>query len=282
AVAGGGLAQRDPRMIGRLRAIGQLLAAALVAGGWYVIAFTREGSAFLGVVVRENLLRFIDPEEAGSGHEHGAGYLRALGPVGLLPWTPLLPLAIRALRDRPRPPALVLAASWLVTGSLFFALAAAKRSVYLLPVFPAAFLLIIAGALRPPGEGRVDRILRGIPRIYPILVASVGVVGLLVTFGGLPIGQLARVLRPDGAAAMAPVMVAARQHGTLLLVLGAATIPAAIFVRTALRAQDLRRAIVLLGIVSIGWTAFFERVLHPALAETTSLKEFLAAADTNV
>src|SRR5262249_59533874 len=100
AVAGGGLAQRDPRMIGRLRAIGQLLAAALVAGGWYVAAFAREGSAFLGVVVRENLLRFIDPEEARTGHAHGAAYLLALGLVGLLPWAPLLPLPGRA----PPPP----------------------------------------------------------------------------------------------------------------------------------------------------------------------------------
>src|SRR5262245_45266644 len=223
AVVGGALAQRDARMIARLRAIGQLLAAALVAGGWYVVAFAREGSAFLGVVVRENLLRFIDPEEAGSGHAHGAAYLLALGLVGLLPWTPLLPLAVRALRRRPWPPALVLAASWLVTGSLFFALAAAKRSVYLLPVFPAAFLLITVGALAPPGEGRVDRILRSIPRIYPILVAGVGVAGLFLAFDGLPSGLVARVLRADDAAAMAPVMVASRQHRMLLLVLATAT-----------------------------------------------------------
>src|SRR5262249_39091553 len=152
--------------------IGQLLAAALVAGGWYVIAFAREGPAFLGGVVRENLLRFIDPEEAGSGHAHRAAYLLALRLVGLLPWTPLLPLAIRPLRRRPWPPALVLTASWLVTGALFFTLAAAKRSVYLLPVFPAAFLLITAGALAPPGDDRMDRGLIGVARIYPMLLVG--------------------------------------------------------------------------------------------------------------
>src|SRR5439155_964834 len=85
-----------------------------------------------------------DPEGAATGHAHAAGYLVPLGLVGLLPWTPLLPLALVPLRDRPRPAAAALAAAWVGTGVVFFSLPPAKRSVYLLPLYPAVPLVVTA------------------------------------------------------------------------------------------------------------------------------------------
>src|SRR5437870_6710904 len=141
-----GLAAAGLRIAGRevrpLRVVPVLGTAAVLAGLWYAAAFAREGSAFLDVVARENWLRFVDPEGAATGHAHAALYLVPLGLVGLLPWTPLLPLALAPLRERPRPGAAVLAAAWVGTGVVFFSLAAAKRSVYPLPLHPAVALLL--------------------------------------------------------------------------------------------------------------------------------------------
>src|SRR5207302_10916662 len=93
------------------------------------------------------------PAGAATGHAHAAGYLVPLGLVGLLPWTPLLPLALVPLRDRRA--AAALAAAWVATGVVFFSLAAAKRSVYLLPLHPAVALLLGAGVAAPPADGRL-------------------------------------------------------------------------------------------------------------------------------
>src|SRR5262249_35523327 len=117
--------------------------AALVAGAWYVVAFAEQGRAFFDVVVKENVVRFIDTDDARTGHAHGLFYLPLLGLVGWLPWVPLLPFAVPARRAHgPRRFAVV----WWLVVLAFFSVANAKRSVYLLPAFPALALLVGAGA----------------------------------------------------------------------------------------------------------------------------------------
>src|SRR5439155_1487294 len=160
------LARRDVALPRRLGAPAALGVALLVAGAWYAAAFSREGSAFLATVARENWFRYLDPD-ADTGHAHGAGYLFSLALVGLLPWTPLLPLGVVPL-GRERTPAANLAEAWVGTGLVFFGFAASKRSVYLLPLYPAvawtaAFNTLLHPAIaRPrslrPFMGRVDRV----------------------------------------------------------------------------------------------------------------------------
>ncbi|HYR95257.1 MAG TPA: glycosyltransferase family 39 protein, partial [Candidatus Binatus sp.] len=163
------------RDIRPLRAGITLAAATAVAGAWYVAAFMQTGSSFLDVVARENWLRFVDTAGAGTGHEHGPAYLLPLGLVGLLPWTPLVPLAFVPARERPRPAAVALAGAWVVVGLVFFSLAAAKRSTYLLPLYPAIALLIGAGVAAATTEGRLERAAR--------LGAALYVPGALVLAG---------------------------------------------------------------------------------------------------
>src|SRR5438477_3318755 len=194
------------RSIRPLHPVAALSAAATVAGAWYAAAFLREGSAFLDVVARENWLRFVDAEGAATGHAHGPGYLVPLALVGLLPWTPLLPLALAPLRERPRPAPLVLAAVWIATAVVFFSLAAAKRSVYLLPVHPALALLVGAGVTTAAG-GRLAR--AGAALYAPAAVAVVALVAALVA--GVPFDRLARaVLRPADATGAATLARAAQ------------------------------------------------------------------------
>ncbi len=276
AVAALAAVRRDTRLPARLGLPGALAAAAAVAGLWYAAAFAAEGGALLGVVVRENLLRFVDTADAGTGHAHGAAYLLGLGLVGLLPWTPLLPLAAAPLARRPRPEAAALAAAWVATGSGFFALAAAKRSVYLLPLFPAVAMLLGAGVADPPEGGRLDALARALARAYPCAALLLATVAGAYAAGLDPAALLRRWLRPDDAAAATALLAAARAHRGVLAVLGAATAAAAVPLARAAGRDRWRPLVVLVAALALAWTVVFESLVHPAIARDRSLASFMA------
>src|SRR5206468_1346704 len=135
--------ERDRTVLRRLGVVPVLGVAAAVAALWYLAAFATQGRAFLDVVLRENVVRFIDTDDAGTGHAHGLWFFPVFGLLGFLPWVPLLPLAAtgRAPSRAPRRFAVV----WTGVIIVFFSLANAKRSVYLLPAFPALAVLLGAG-----------------------------------------------------------------------------------------------------------------------------------------
>src|SRR5439155_172369 len=170
---------------------------------WYAAAFSREGSAFLATVARENWFRYLDPD-ADTGHAHGAGYLFSLALVGLLPWTPLLPLGVVPL-GRERTPAANLAEAWVGTGLVFFGFAASKRSVYLLPLYPAVALLVGAGVVAAPAEGGAVRAARGGARLYAPALVLLAALAAALAVGLDPGPALRRWLRPaDAMGAAAP------------------------------------------------------------------------------
>src|SRR4029434_1775573 len=142
--------RRDLSLLGRLGVVPALALGGAIAALWYGAAFARHGRECFDIVAKENWLRYVDSEDAGTGHSHGFVYLPLVGLIGLLPWTPLLPLAGGARRKTPTSFAVL----WVVITLLFFSLADAKRSVYLLPLFPALMLLVALGIERPP-SGRL-------------------------------------------------------------------------------------------------------------------------------
>jgi 4-amino-4-deoxy-L-arabinose transferase-like glycosyltransferase len=267
--------RRDAWLPARLGMPAALAAAAVVAGAWYAAAFAAEGSALVRVVVRENLLRFVDTADAGTGHAHGAGYLLGLGLVGLLPWTPLLPLAAAPLVRRPRPMAAAFAAAWVATGTGFFALAAGKRSVYLLPLFPAVALLLGWGVAQPPASGRAAAWARALARLYVPAALLLAAVAAGYAAGLDPAAPLRRWLRPDDAAAAATLAAAAHAHGKLVAALAAATAAAALPLARAVGRERWRRATVLIAALALAWTALFDGAIHPAIARDRSLAAFM-------
>jgi len=70
----------------------------------------------------------------------------------LLPWTPLLVLAVR--RDLYRDPRTQFLLGWLVFGFVFFSAASNKLAGYVLPLFPAAAALMALGLDRAVSAGR--------------------------------------------------------------------------------------------------------------------------------
>jgi len=268
----------------RIRALRPALVLALaaaLAGAWYAAAVLHGGRAFVDVVARENLLRFVDAEDAGVGHAHGAGYLVALGLVGLLPWTPLLPLFAAPLTERPRRAAVGLAGAWVATGFVFFALAAGKRSVYLLPLHPAIALLAGAAVATPPAAGRLRRIARIGGALYAPAGVALAAAALALAAGLDAPPALRTLLRPADAVAASALADAARDARDWLAAAAVLTLLAVPFVVRATRGAEWRRLIVLVAMLFVAWTATFAR-LHPAIARTRSLRDFMATVGRTV
>ncbi len=141
--------------IDRVRSLRPLLgyAAVLVATAlWYGLAMNSAGEEFFRTqILAENFGRFLGSAEIEVGHRHGPGYLVGALFAGLLPWTLFLPAFLIDL-TRPEPRALRIllnqAVVWIVVVFAFFTASSSKRSVYLLPLYPAASLLVGAWLAR--------------------------------------------------------------------------------------------------------------------------------------
>jgi hypothetical protein len=278
AAAGLALAERSLAPVRRLRPVAVLGIAAALAGSWYGIALWQEGGAFAGVVARENWQRFL----AGDDHVHGAGYLVPLVLVGLLPWTPILPLALVPLRRTLRRPETRLAASWVLSGFVFYSLAAAKRSVYLLSLYPAVALLLAAGVAAPPAEDRLARAARFGATLYMPGGVVLAAVAALLAAGVDASAPLRPWLRPADAAGAAVVVSAAQAAAPLLGALAVLTAVAAVLVGRAARRARWRTVVLTVAWLAVLWTAAFQSAVHPAIARTRSLRAFLTQVDTLV
>jgi 4-amino-4-deoxy-L-arabinose transferase-like glycosyltransferase len=263
--------RRDVAVLRRLGVVPVLGIAALAAGVWYLVAFAEQGRAFFDVVLKENVVRFIDTDDARTGHAHGLLYLPLLGLVGLLPWVPLLPLAIPARRDDE---ALGFAAMWAGVVLVFFSLANAKRSVYLLPAFPALAVLVGAG-IAPDVRASARRLCA----VYLPALVVLGGVAIALAVGVDPGVVLRRWLRPDDVLGAHALAAAAGRARVPLLILACATVVAGVAVERARRAGDWSRLVTLVAIVMVAWTAMFDATIHPAIARTRSLREFMTAVD---
>lgn len=109
-----------------------------VVGGWLLLAHREGGIEYLkGLLLEKTALTFFKT----SGHDRPIYYYLYNFPGQFLPWSIFLPSAIiYALKKRKETMALPLL--WFATVFLFFSLAEAKRGLYLLPLYPAAALMV--------------------------------------------------------------------------------------------------------------------------------------------
>jgi 4-amino-4-deoxy-L-arabinose transferase-like glycosyltransferase len=124
---------------GRLRELWRAaLACFLVAGPWYIACYAANGWRFIDVfIIQHHLGRFTD---GALQHTQPFWFYAPVLLVGLLPWTP----SLAALAD---PDSYIerrtqFLAAWLGFGFLLFSAASNKLPGYLLPLLPAAAILI--------------------------------------------------------------------------------------------------------------------------------------------
>ena len=264
----------------RLRPGRGLAAVAAIAGSWFFLALCQHGSALLAVIFTENFHHLIATRAGGTGHAHGVPYLMAAAALGLLPWTPLLPVVVPALRHKIRDPSVLLACTWAAAVFAVHSLASAKRPVYLLPSHPALAFLMIAGvgtAIESPSGTWVERFLRLVARAYAGVGICLGLGVLAICWGlEIPDGILALLSLRDRAGTVAGA--AAAQDNALLLSLAALAIlgTAPLFVRVA-RARRWDQLITTIAVSTAGCAVIFNTAIHPALARERSMKDFMTA-----
>ena len=123
------------------------LVPVLLAGAWYAQGLARGGEEFGSFsLLQENWRMFLG--ESGV-HAHGPFYYVPRILLVGLPWILFVPAAL-ARADR-RDPSWAVPAAWFAVVFLVFSIGSAKRTDYLLPLMPAAALLV--ARLVPEADG---------------------------------------------------------------------------------------------------------------------------------
>lgn len=267
---------------GRLRPIVGTMAVLVIAGAWYAAAATQGGRELLGIVVRENVLRIVADEAHALGHEHSAAYLVGVLVLGLLPWTVLLPSVginlwrQRAAIDRRDPR--VTALCWIAAVFIPYALASSKRGVYLLPLYPAASLLLgWWGAALARGTIHAPILRRLLPPAAWTLTGLLAVLAACTAAqrAGLPLLDLIIAMLPRHTAADAQA-VAAAADATLVVILAIALAGAAALAAAAAHAR-WGWALASLAVCTGALVIAVRLSVLPAIAAAHTRRDFVGA-----
>jgi 4-amino-4-deoxy-L-arabinose transferase-like glycosyltransferase len=221
----------------------------VLACAWYAAAAAQAGFAFFHKqIVLENVLRFLPNEEGGPSRRHSIFFYVPILLVGMLPWSIALPHALlRGYRERTTKNDRRLAGfllTWFAVVFLVCTAASGKRSNYLLPLYPAAALLVgrhlSALLLEPESPGRLH-VLRAVGVVSAVLVSTVAAILLCWRAGLAPWAPVLPWLHPQDRVLL-PRMVGLIGPPSLAVVAVAAVLAA------ALAAATLRRA----------WRALYE------------------------
>jgi 4-amino-4-deoxy-L-arabinose transferase-like glycosyltransferase len=261
-----------------LRPVHGLAAVLVVVGSWYVAAWAIGGNEFfVKHVLKENLFRVIDPERLDTGHEHGPFYLPPHFLVGALPWSLLAPsVAWWLWRQRPLDPTLRYLVVWFVGVIVFYSIPASKRSVYILPAYPAAALLL--GLVLGPGpEGEGPRKLAGWALLASAAgLALVALVALLVVLG-VPFDALLRpLLEPKDQQGVGAALAALREHGWIVAGAALAMLAGAAGTAVAAPGAHWLRASVAFTVALVALYAGVVAPVERGLARSRTLAPFLA------
>lgn len=275
--------ERDFRIVWRVRAPLVLGVAMAVIAAWYTAAIAKEGPEYLTILVRENLLRFVDTEKGRTGHRMPTWYLFAVGAVGFLPWTALVPLGFGYQADDDgRRRVTTFARIWVAVVLMFFSLASAKRSVYLLPLFPALAMLVGVGVSAPPASGRWLQVARGLSWLIPPVLGVFGVIAAAYGAGLDPSQPLLPWLREDDRAGAADMAAITHAHAVPLLGLAIVTVLGALWLARELRAGRWSPLVSGLTALMVAWVMLFDGIFHPEIARGRSVRAFMQRVATAV
>jgi len=134
--------RRDLAFVKKLHPFVLLGTCAVVAGSWYALALWQGGKDFLNVVIKENFSTVVGGE---AGHPHPFFWYIPFFFQNAAPWSLFtIPVAIWLYRSRHQldQEGLLYFVVWFSAVLVFFSVFKQKRSVYILPLYPAFALLV--------------------------------------------------------------------------------------------------------------------------------------------
>ena len=207
---------------------------------WYLAVYWKTSGAFgQEFLLKQNLVRFFDYRQG----QPPWYYIPALI-AGLFPWVFFLPVGIvsgwGAFRRGDK--GILLALVWLLVVFVFFSLSASKRPDYILPLYPAAALLVASTWRDMFRSGEAGR--RPMAISYLFLAASV-VTALAVAAGALFLYMnwaepflsfFDRMMRPKELLLLTSAMSGAARH-SLWLFIGLAVLAGVVITPLALKGR---------------------------------------------
>lgn len=249
---------------------------------WYGAAIWRGGEEFFGLqLVAENFERFFVHGEGGTGHQkpvyYFIPYVFALG----MPWTLFLPFALfDAFKEKyfSDERALFLGL-WIAVVFVFFSLSAGKRSIYILPLYPALALFTAVWFERQRQRITilgVRRTVTGVVALVVGLVIFVPLAGVITGNGVFWFGPYIRSwMKPNDWEKFIVVEQAFIEAGWLLPISLAASGLLWCAAGWSLFANQLRGTVGALAGASVLGAIVAHGVVLPALAGAQSYKSFV-------
>ena len=251
-----------------------------IACSWYAAALAHAGAAFFQKqIILENVLRFFPYEKGGPSRQHSWLFYLPMLVTGMLPWSLALPASLRRGVAERTPTALSSGFSgylltWLTIVFLVCTAASGKRTNYLLPLYPAAALLIgrelsvLLDRSWPRRPSRALSIAGGMAASIALLVASLLVAWRL---GLAPWQPMIRFLHPQDRVLL-PQMIDRIGPPNAIVVALAIALALALFATTLRRAW--RELYVLIGSALVLLTVAGCSVVNVLEAELKSFAPF--------
>lgn len=279
------LVRRDLVFLRQLHLAAGSVLCVLIAGSWYGLALWQGGEAFFTKqIMKENVLRFFASGAADAGHEHPFYFFLPNFFLGMAPWSFFLPPLAVFLYQRRRTWAedgFLYLLVWAATVFLFYSAASSKRSVYILPLYPAAALLLGAWwhALRA-GTAAV-------PAAFSWLLRGSGYLGLLTLglavavvlgqlFGQDPLGLIRPLLHPKDQSNLPLFTGIVAAHALAFLLWFAVVCPSAFFLMRGIRRQQWGWVFATLVAFTFSSFLLVNSVFQPAVATARTYRPFMA------
>lgn len=252
---------------------------------WYALAMWRGGGAFVHKqILVENLLTFFGWTSDPGTPQHSFAYVIPAFFAGFAPWSIfMLPLGASLLRNRRQleDNRFVYPLVWFITVFLFFAIAAGKRTVYILPLYPAAALLLgvwwsrlDAGApVLSPRAGWALR-LAGWAVAAVVLVAGLAIASEVA--GAQPLDLLRPWLHHTDQENLPMVRELIRSHSGVFVAWAVTAAVIASAFAWALQRSRWPIVFTALLVFVVSTTLVINGVIHPAIAQRQTFKPFLA------
>jgi 4-amino-4-deoxy-L-arabinose transferase-like glycosyltransferase len=276
--------RRDLARLKQMHVVAGGAAAVSLAGAWYVLAVARGGKAFLYKHLWvENVGRFIAAGATGAGHEHAFYYMIGGFFTGFAPWSFfVIPLGIHLYANRRRLEALgyLYPIVWLAVVFVFYSASASKRTVYLLPIYPAAALLLGAWWSRIVNDpDAVPLLLVRVLRAVAVALALAVVVAVLILLatglGADPFAALRPLLHPKDQANLPLLEGVLRDRLPGFVLFVAALVPMLVIWILSLRRRNWSLLFAALVAFVASGEAVVDEFFEPALADQRSFKPFM-------
>ena len=189
------LVQKDIKAVARMKPLTGLLLILLVASPWFILEGKAFGTEFF---FRQNIERFFHAFD----HLQPFYYYLVKLPLHFMPWTILLPATMSYWfqKDKEKNPGRIFLLIWFLSMLIFFSLSQSKRSIYILPLYPALSLLVGEALHQIFYENKFISLMRWVRGggifliVLLILIGAAGTVFVLVKLSGLVLQTLTALL----------------------------------------------------------------------------------------